>query len=233
MFLFTVKNLSLFVWLFPLVLRAGIVFDAPLVVVPCEAGQTEVKAELPFKAEGAVSVTGIKTGCDCTSGAADAGSYAPGARGKINLVFTVGERTGFQRKTISVTTSDGKEAVAFFQTTVPMILQVTPAFVFWRQGDPATTKQVEVKVVLAGQGVSLLGATVTPADAFAVEFELVKKAEGPAAKKADDKKSAERSYVVKITPKKTDAPVTARIVLKTEFPADEVERFVVVAAVKK
>lgn len=228
--------------LFPVALRAGIAFDVPFVTAPCEGGQAVVNAELPFRVEGnsAVTIVSIRTGCDCTTGVADAASYAPGAKGKIKLVFTVGERTGFQRKTISVKTSDGKEAAAFFQTTIPAILEIKPAFVFWKKGEVATVKQVAVKVVLADKPVKVLSAVATPADAFSVELQAVT-VKGNGSGSVPPKKGRPEAvqvphlpgeYILRITPKKTDVPLTARIVLKTDFPADAGERFVVVATVR-
>jgi hypothetical protein len=212
----------------PAVLEAGIAFDTPLVNAPCEAGQTEVRAEIPFRVEGGetLRVTSIKTGCDCTTGEADAASYAPGARGKIKLVFTVGERVGLQRKTITIKTSDGREQAVFFQTTVPVILQIAPAFVLWRKGEAAVAKQVRAKVVLREKAVRVLGAKVTPAGAFAVEIQ-------PQANTGETRgPGSPREYEIKLTPQSTSAPVTARIVLETDFPTDKTERFVIVAAVR-
>ncbi|MDR1497778.1 MAG: DUF1573 domain-containing protein [Puniceicoccales bacterium] len=209
------------------VLGAGVVFDAVLISVPCKAGQTEVRAEIPFRVVGGetLRVTSIKTGCDCTSGEADAASYAPGTRGKIKIVFTVGERIGLQRKTITIKTSDGREQAVFFQTTVPVIMQLTPAFVLWRKGSAAEAKVVRAKVMLREKTVRVLGAKVTPAGAFAVEIQ-------PQANASGKHPEQPHEYAIKITPRSTAVPVTARIVLETDFPADKTERFVVVAAVK-
>ncbi|MDR2513283.1 MAG: DUF1573 domain-containing protein [Puniceicoccales bacterium] len=206
----------------PAALKAGIVFDVPQVIAPCEAGQVEVKAELPFRVKAAIPelrITSIKTGCDCTVGTADAESYAPDAKGKIRLVFTVGERIGFQRKTITVKTSDGKETVAFFQTTVPAILTLKPAFVLWKKNAPKTAKQVQAKIVLEDRSVKITGLQITPAESFDATLHPPSKPGG-------------RDYRISIIPRSTDKPITARIVLKTNFPNDETERFVIVGAVK-
>jgi hypothetical protein len=228
-----VSFLSFLLFLFPCALRAGIVFEKALVVASCEAGQGTVKAELPFRVGGdvAVSVNSIKTGCDCTTAVADATSYAAGSTGKIKLTFVVGERVGFQRKTITVKTSDGKEAVAFFQTTVPAILEITPAFVFWKKGVAATEKQSRIKVVLAGKAVRVTGVKIVPEGVFSVAVEGVGVGKPADSGQAGSALSYE-TYLVKITPKATDKPATARIVLTTDFPKDVVERFVIVAAVK-
>jgi hypothetical protein len=206
----------------PAILRGGIVFETPRIIAPCEAGQTLVKADLPFRVEasgGVLLITNIKTGCDCTTGVADAESYAPGSTGKIQLVFTVGERTGFQRKTITVKTSDGREAVAFFQTSIPRILSIKPAFVFWKKNAPGTEKQAIATVVLKDRPVAITGFDITPAGAFNVTLHPPAKPDG-------------RDYRVSIVPRTTASPVTARIVLKTNFPKDAAERFVIVCAVK-
>lgn len=197
---------------------AGIVFEKTVVTVPCAIGQNIVTAEIPFKVEGTatLSVTQIRTGCDCTVAEADAPEYAPGKTGKIKIKFTAGERTGRQNKTITVKTSDGREAVAFFRTNVPRILAFTPAFVFWKKNETPAAKEIEVKIVTEKQ-INITGFVASPEGVFAVELKTLEPG---------------KRHTLKITPKDTASPVTARIVLKTDFPKDTTERFVIVAAVK-
>ena len=208
--------------LFPLLgtasLHAGLVIEQMVVTAPCEAGQNVVTAEIPFRVEGkeTLQVEKILTSCNCTVGEADVPAYAPGAKGKIKLTFTVGERVGFQRKTITIRTSDGQEHVAFFQTTVPAILKLQPAFLLWRKGNQPEAKAVTIDVALS-QPVEVTEVISSAPETFTTQLTTLEKG---------------KRYTLTVTPKSTDKPLTARLVLKSSFPADDTERFVIVAAVK-
>lgn len=199
-------------------LHAGLIIEQMVVTAPCEAGQNVATAEIPFRIEGkeTLQVEKILTSCNCTVGEADASAYAPGAKGKINLTFTVGERVGFQRKTITIRTSDGQEHVAFFQTTVPAILKLQPAFLLWRKGSQPETKAVTIDVSLP-QLVEVTEVISSAPEAFTTQLTTLEKG---------------KRYTLSVTPKSTDKPLTARLVLKSSFPADDTERFIIVAAVK-
>ncbi|MDR1816839.1 MAG: DUF1573 domain-containing protein [Puniceicoccales bacterium] len=134
----------------PLTLRADIIFDTPTLVMPCAPGQAVVVAEFKFRVAGnaPLRVSEIRTDYDCTTAKADAENYAAGTSGKINVKFTTGERYGLQRKKITVRTSDGKEATAFLQTTVPRILKITPAFLMWKENESAAPKESKVTLLM-------------------------------------------------------------------------------------
>lgn len=210
---------ALLLMLVPIALKGGIVFDVPQVTVPCEVGQTVVKATLSFRVETTdpmLKITNIKTGCDCTTATADAESYKSGAIGKIHLVFTVGERTGFQRKTVTIKTSDGKEAVAFFQTTIPPTLTLKPAFLIWGKNSPQTTQQILATLASSAKIISL---QETPTDKFNTKL-------------IPPDKAGSQDYRINITPRSTAIPFTARIHIKTTLPNGKIEDFTIVASVK-
>lgn len=215
-------NRFLLLLLFPLLgtasLHAGLVIEQMVITTPCEAGQAVVIAEIPFRVEGqeTLRIEKILTSCNCTVGEADAPAYAPNAKGKINLTFTVGERVGFQRKTITIRTSDGQEHVAFFQTIVPAILKLHPAFLLWRKGSQPEAKAVTIDVALP-QSVEVTEVISSAPEAFTTQLTTLEKG---------------KRYTLSVTPKTTDNPLTARLVLKSSFPADDTERFIIVAAVK-
>jgi hypothetical protein len=58
-----------------------------------------------------VHINGIHTDCGCTDATPSASDVPAGEAGSIEVVFTIGQRTGKQRKEILVETSDAKQPV--------------------------------------------------------------------------------------------------------------------------
>jgi len=70
--------------------------------------EAQVVATFPFTNAGSepVTITSLRTSCDCTTASLAKHTYAPGEGGSITATFTVGGRTGPQTKTILVRTTD-------------------------------------------------------------------------------------------------------------------------------
>src|SRR5207247_4121668 len=62
--------------------------------------------------------------------------------------FTIGESTGSQMKTVTVETDDpaNPKTVLTLRTIIPQQLEITPTFVFWKQGEKPDAKTITVKV---------------------------------------------------------------------------------------
>jgi hypothetical protein len=73
--------------------------------------EPQVVATFPFTNAGKepVTITSLKTSCDCTTASLAKHTYAPGEGGEITATFTVGGRSGLQSKTILVQTTDKAE----------------------------------------------------------------------------------------------------------------------------
>ena len=127
---------------------AKIVFTTQVVTAECKPWQKAVTAKIPFKVEGdgVFELKDIGTGCDCTTATADAPSYKPGESGVLNVRFEPGSRVGFQRKTLTLRSKTGDEAVAFFQTTVPPTLKVTPGVLVWSRKAVGDGKVFDIQV---------------------------------------------------------------------------------------
>jgi hypothetical protein len=73
---------------------------------------------------------------------------APGDKGEITATFNIGDRTGTQIKTVTVETDEApnQKTVLTLKAEIPQQLEVTPNFVFWKQGDKPDAKTINVKV---------------------------------------------------------------------------------------
>jgi len=156
-------------WLLPALAHAGLKWDSTLVRAEAVAGQDRVTAEFPFQNGGTadVAVASLRPTCDCTTAALaqNKARYAPGERGAVEVTFTVGDRTGYQRKTVEVW-EQGAKAPTVLTLAVHLSepLKVTPNELKWRKGD-TSAKTVEVSAL---QGVKIEQVETT-AKGFAVQ----------------------------------------------------------------
>jgi hypothetical protein len=72
----------------------------------------------------------------------------PGEKGEVTATFNIGDRTGTQVKTVTVETDDAAnpKTVLTLRTIIPQQLEITPTFVFWKQGEKPDPKAITVKV---------------------------------------------------------------------------------------
>jgi hypothetical protein len=72
----------------------------------------------------------------------------PGDKGEITATFNIGDRTGTQVKTVTVESDDptNPKTVLTLRTIIPQQLEITPTFVFWKQGEKPDPKTITVKV---------------------------------------------------------------------------------------
>jgi len=91
----------------------------------------------------------VKPSCGCTSVQSHADRVAPGETGEIIASFHIGDRTGVQVKTVTVHTDELGSApvttVLTLKATIPDLLEVQPAFVYWQSGEPLKPKTITVK----------------------------------------------------------------------------------------
>src|SRR6266481_2653961 len=95
-----------------------------------------------------VHLKSVKASCGCTTAQSQKDEVPPGEKGEITATFNIGDRTGTQVKTVTVETDDAAKPsmVLTLRTIIPQQLEITPNFVFWKQGDKADTKTINVKV---------------------------------------------------------------------------------------
>jgi hypothetical protein len=90
----------------------------------------------------------VKASCGCTTAQSQKDEVPPGEKGEITATFNIGDRTGTQVKTVTVETDDAAKpsTVLTLRTIIPQLLEITPTFVFWKQGEKPDPKAITVKV---------------------------------------------------------------------------------------
>ena len=78
-----------------------------------EPGAEVVRARYEFKNPAAkvVQILEVKTSCGCTEATPSASKIGPGETGAIDVLFTIGKRTGLQEKEIILFTDESKVPV--------------------------------------------------------------------------------------------------------------------------
>lgn len=117
--------------------QAQLVFDAERVQLKGQFGQEELHAAYPFENKGkaTVTVTEVKSGCGCTVPELEKKVYAPGETGVLRAVFTVGQRQGEQRQTITVQTDQGAHTLRLV-VDLPQRLQINPRIMIFSGAQP-------------------------------------------------------------------------------------------------
>src|SRR5213082_1013966 len=90
----------------------------------------------------------VHASCGCTAAQSQKDQVGPGEKGEITATFNIGDRTGTQVKTVTVETDEApnQKTVLTLKAEIPQQLEITPNFVFWKQGDKPDTKTINVKV---------------------------------------------------------------------------------------
>jgi hypothetical protein len=90
----------------------------------------------------------VHASCGCTTAQTQKDEVPPGGTGEITATFNIGDRTGLQVKTVTVETEDptNPKTVLTLRTIIPQQLEISPTFVFWKQGEKPDPKTITVKV---------------------------------------------------------------------------------------
>lgn len=179
-------------------------FPQPEATVQAQPGDSSTQHSFAFQNDRAqpVVIRQIKTSCGCSAATADQKTYAPGAKGEVQLDFKFGDRVGLQEKKAYVYLEGETEPVVLtLHVEIPKPIAVTPRLVFWRLGEPAEAKAVTLQ--LAGMPGWQIKA-VRPASAkFSAEF-------------APD--TVPGVYRIKITPSATNTRTTSFVTLDLAGP---------------
>jgi Protein of unknown function (DUF1573) len=89
----------------------------------------------------------VHASCGCTTAQTQKDEVPPGGTGEITATFNIGDRTGTQVKTVTVETDEqaNSKTVLTLRTIIPQQLEITPTFVFWKQGEKPDPKQITVR----------------------------------------------------------------------------------------
>ena len=186
--------------------RSEIVWENPAQEFQRRPEDKELAVNFTFKNTGqqAVTITKIATSCGCTTADLPKKIYAPGEGGALMAKFTFGGRRGAQSKSVTVMTDD--------QTTTQLSLNcliadepvsLAPSFVYWKVGDAAEAKQVEVAV--AQNPAIRIVAVASSNPRIAATFVTLKAGE---------------KYGISIRPADTKQPESAEVFVQTNFPPE-------------
>jgi Protein of unknown function (DUF1573) len=197
--------------------RAELIWENPTQEFQRSSADGAVEAHYAFKNTGptAVTILGITSSCGCTVARAEKKTYAPGESGKITARFTFGNRKGLQRKVITVGLSDGTETKLGLNVSILEPLTVTPTLLFWRVGEGAAPKKVQLK---AANDVPVNIRSVSSSSPR-VTTQLEIKAEGT-------------DYTLIVSPSDTAAKLAATVTVETDYPLDAPKSYQVYIRIK-
>jgi hypothetical protein len=89
----------------------------------------------------------VHASCGCTAAQSQKDQVGPGEKGEITATFNIGDRTGTQVKTVTVETDEAanQKTVLTLRAIIPQELEISPTFVFWKQGEKPDPKSITVR----------------------------------------------------------------------------------------
>jgi hypothetical protein len=178
----------------------------------------ELTVNFAFHNDGkaSVTVTKVTSSCGCTTADLAKKTYAPGETGSLAAKFVFGGRRGMQAKSIAVATDDGKTAQLSFQCLIADDpVAVSPALVWWRVGEAAEAKKVDL--TLAQSGKIHITAVASTNPRVAATLATVKEGE---------------KYAVNIRPADTAKQESAEVFVQTDFPPEGPRAYTIEVRIK-
>jgi hypothetical protein len=176
-----------------------------------------LETKFTFRNTGAAPVTikSVKTSCGCTTAKLDKDTYAPGEKGEVVARFSFGSRLGAHRKLITVRTEDGAEQELNLVVVIHPGLTVSPALVFWRIGQPAEQRLVQLT---AEPGMPVRVKSVTSSN--------------PRVQATLQTTKPGEQYALSVKPTDTTQRETAELIVQTDYPPDAPRAFTIHARIK-
>jgi hypothetical protein len=200
-------------------LQGGIVFNDRILELRTMPSEHSVEGTFVFQNTGdqPVTIRRIKTGCGCTTARLEKQRIEPGEQGQIVANFRYGFEKGLLRKGITVFTDDpaAPEIPLEIRVLVAPAVEVSPTLVYWRVGEPVTTKTVQV--TFDPKIPTVIRETRTNGSDFHVSLE---------------KDGNHGGYQLKITPGSTSSRAAAKIELETSSTGRKPETYRIFARVK-
>ena len=173
---------------------------------------TSVVAHFKFKNTGSAegNIASVKSSCSCTVPSLEKKNFAPGESGEITATFTIGVRTGLQKKVILVESNDSKRPITVLRmnVTIPEVAQLRPTFLYWQPSEPLSAKEIRLEI---SKGLPVNTVTVeSSTPMISAKAEAIKPGE---------------EYRIIVTPTETDQPVMAILSIKTDYPPQNPKTF--------
>lgn len=199
--------------------QAQLKWDRPLQQFHRVPEDKEIYAHYTFKNIGTTPVTikTLRSSCGCTTAHLDKKTYAPNETGEVVVHFIFGDRKGWYRKSVAVTTDDKTAEPVTIGLNIEIRDPVTlaPALVFWKTGEPVAAKSVQFSADPA-QPVRIKSVTSSNPRLVA-KLETIKAGE---------------QYAISVTPADTAQKETAEISVQTDFPSDAPRAYTIHARIK-
>ena len=191
---------------------AALTFDPSQVDLHPSITDKTAVAHFKFKNTGdkPVKILSVHPSCGCTTAKLEHDVIAPNETGEIVATFNIGQRTGVQRKVITVTTDDSPQqpTTLTLVANIPQLLQFAPSFVYWTAKDVLNPREITVNV---GADYSVEKLTVTSSDkSIATEV-----------KPGADKKT----FKIVVKPTESGRPINAQLKIEPDFPKDAPRSF--------
>lgn len=183
----------------------GVSWKKTLVSLDEPIGAETAVARFAFENTSAhpIEIVGIRTSCDCTVATAAKSAYRPGDKGEITATMTIGDRTGRQDKTITVTTSDdaGRTFVhtLLMRVQIPELVSCSTQLLTWSVGKAPVERTVDLSVAPSITTARVALASIEPAQ---VEAQLEQR--------------SPTTYCLRLRPKSTAKPGTVVVKLSVD-----------------
>src|SRR6266436_8950220 len=137
-------------FIFSLTARAELKWEQTAVELHPARGDKQAIGHFKYQNAGKTPIhfKSVHASCGCTAAQSQKDQVGPGEKGEITATFNIGDRTGTQVKTVTVETDEAanQKTVLTLKAIIPQELEISPTFVFWKQGDKPDTKTINVKV---------------------------------------------------------------------------------------
>ncbi len=128
---------------------AGLQWEQKEIRSEAKPGDTAATVSFKFTNKGTKTVTiySMNSSCGCTAAALQKKIYAAGDSGEIAVTFKFSGRTGQQSESVTVRTDDSaSDAELRLTVTIPKLISLTQAYLFWRLGEELKPKETVLKI---------------------------------------------------------------------------------------
>lgn len=189
-------------FIFCLTARAELKWEQTAVELHPARGDKQAIGHFKYQNPGKTPVRfkSVRTSCGCTAAQTQKDEVPAGGSGEITATFNIGDRTGTQVKTVTVETEDPTNAktVLTLKAVIPQELEISPTFVFWKQGEKPDPKTITVR---AGKDFSVKHIKVTSSSPdFQTKVE----------------EAGEGQFKIDVAPKETNRPIASTLTIQSE-----------------
>src|SRR5436190_69502 len=189
-------------FIFCLAARAELKWEQTAVELHPARGDKQAIGHFKYQNAGKTPIhfKSVHASCGCTAAQSQKDQVGPGENGEITATFNIGDRTGTQVKTVTVETDEAanQKTVLTLKAIIPQELEISPTFVFWKQGEKPDPKTITVH---AGKDFSVKNIKVTSSSP---DFQTKVQEAG------------EGQFKVDVQPKETSRPIASTLTIQSE-----------------